>query len=905
MSQLKDLEQNITAILNDDSDNNFLNTNRPTSGTTLALALSTEIRRRFPDFSFNSINIAPAISILSKDEKGPIAKRVGKNGYFKRANDIQANSTTLTSEQTRTPKDKQNIPIYNQAPAGSKSPLKSTELYSNKRDVPAKTPEILDRFQQEELFLSRLGLILKSKNTDTVGNKALRASLNFKENDFFEIKESLIRKGFITRGRGKGGSVRALKSTVEHLRTKAPNEQTASCIDDDVLASLKDKMEKRGYLDRNYVSMLIRDSQISFENLALRMQEEFPEKSVTYKVGKNPRICIDPESIQEEIITGERENLNFYFPNGAESNAVDIFCELLTLDELRGFLPEDYKRSIDQEITKRFGGLARARKIEYACALMSLYGCDIFGAPDGIGQRLRALIIKKRGLPSHKTPKSWESGARSAKQFILDIGFPTEFQGNPSDQLPPRLFFPRATTEIKELKDFQKNAKSELLKKMRAPAHRAILMMPTGTGKTRTALETIYEWYQEKAAQGTRAICIWITHTEELCEQALDQLQRIYHSRKDNNHHLDVLRLWGRYTEKNLALPDEINKRMAEGELQAIFAVSTNTTFATKLESTSESGWILDLLRTGENLLVIDEAHRAAADTYKTILDNYDDIDPKLHVIGLTATPRRKSGTDAEEIATAELLELFGGEKNIIDPFKTPDGLFLSDKNDGNWNAREYLIKQKILARPHFELLKTNFTPKIGKLFLEKNLPDSDSTFDYMQNYEDAVSEHLDDPERRRVVVEKLKNICDEGQTIYFSLNTKDAHLVAWMLRAAGIRAAAVTSKTNKYSTRRKIIKQFREGKIQVLCNCQLLTTGFDHPGIRNIVISRPTISTVLYEQMIGRGLRGELFSGTTDCRIINVIDELPAALRNRLAYIKIEEEWTDTSSRSKMPKAA
>lgn len=77
-----------------------------------------------------------------------------------------------------------------------------------------------------------------------------------------------------------------------------------------------------------------------------------------------------------------------------------------------------------------------------------------------------------------------------------------------------------------------------------------------------------------------------------------------------------------------------------------------------------------------------------------------------------------------------------------------------------------------------------------------------------------------------------------------------------------------------------------------MLCNYGVLTTGFDAPSVRCVVVARPTVSHVLYEQMIGRGLRGPAFGGTDQCLIIDVDDNIQ--WRNRPAtiqYAGLEQE--------------
>ena len=71
------------------------------------------------------------------------------------------------------------------------------------------------------------------------------------------------------------------------------------------------------------------------------------------------------------------------------------------------------------------------------------------------------------------------------------------------------------------------------------------------------------------------------------------------------------------------------------------------------------------------------------------------------------------------------------------------------------------------------------------------------------------------------------------------------------------------------------MIEQFRSGQLSVLSNYGVLTTGFDAPKVRAVVVARPTASPLLYEQMIGRGMRGPRFGGTEKCLVIDVEDNI------------------------------
>ena len=97
---------------------------------------------------------------------------------------------------------------------------------------------------------------------------------------------------------------------------------------------------------------------------------------------------------------------------------------------------------------------------------------------------------------------------------------------------------------------------------------------------------------------------------------------------------------------------------------------------------------------------------------------------------------------------------------------------------------------------------------------------------------------------------------------------------------------------TTRPATRRATVERFRNNELSVLCNYGVLTTGFDAPSVRCVVVARPTASHVLYEQMVGRGMRGPAFGGTERCLVIDVDDNIrwrnePATIR----YTELEQE--------------
>jgi ATP-dependent helicase IRC3 len=74
---------------------------------------------------------------------------------------------------------------------------------------------------------------------------------------------------------------------------------------------------------------------------------------------------------------------------------------------------------------------------------------------------------------------------------------------------------------------------------------------------------------------------------------------------------------------------------------------------------------------------------------------------------------------------------------------------------------------------------------------------------------------------------------------------------------------------------RGSILAAFREARVRVLCCVQLLTEGFDLPSIGAVLLARPTMSTLLLTQMIGRGLRGPAVGGCRECHVVDFSDQL------------------------------
>ena len=119
----------------------------------------------------------------------------------------------------------------------------------------------------------------------------------------------------------------------------------------------------------------------------------------------------------------------------------------------------------------------------------------------------------------------------------------------------------------------------------------------------------------------------------------------------------------------------------------------------------------------------------------------------------------------------------------------------------------------------------------------------------------------------QRVVREVIELAVDRKAWLFFCAGVQHAENVAEILIENDIPAACVTGETTK-KERERILADFKAGRLRALTNANVLTTGFDHPGIDLIAMLRPTMSAGLYVQMAGRGMR--VAEGKQDCLVLD-----------------------------------
>lgn len=507
-----------------------------------------------------------------------------------------------------------------------------------------------------------------------------------------------------------------------------------------------------------------------------------------------------------------------------------------------------------------------SRVSELATALVLQYGVDLFTSTD-----VRAAVARASGVSA---PQRWHPGKGAAATFVVAAAFPIELAGVPSAESLPDMEYLEGRFRLEPLAAFQKEVHRKLLMQLYDLGRRCIVTLPTGGGKTRVAVESISVWMhdrynrdEDRANQGT---VLWLAHTEELCEQACACFRQVWEG-AESVAPMTLVRFWGDHTsdlvEQHISLREVLKKPSV--------IVSTPQRLANLLDGkTRGADAVLNDLLSALGLIVVDEAHRAAAPTYRRILDALIHPERRVSVFGLTATPFRMEyfGDDPEH-GTRELKAIFN---ELIEPIET-----LGE------SARLTLQQMGVLARPLFETVTTNTRITIPDPPESMLLSEGE-----MERIDRVMALRADNTLRRLHILERLVPLAQEvgNSILYFGPSVRDAECMAYLLREQGVSAAVLSGNTRDV-TRRQVVADFKAGNIRVLCNCEVLTTGFDAPKVTHVVMARPTVSRVLYEQIVGRGLRGPKFGGTETCTIIDCEDDF-RGVRPPLGYESFRSVW-------------
>ncbi|KAJ7492668.1 P-loop containing nucleoside triphosphate hydrolase protein [Mycena latifolia] len=246
--------------------------------------------------------------------------------------------------------------------------------------------------------------------------------------------------------------------------------------------------------------------------------------------------------------------------------------------------------------------------------------------------------------------------------------------------------------------------------------------------------------------------------------------------------------------------------------------------------------------------IVIDEAHHAAAPSYRRLLANFD-------------TDITHPDADFKPPVLAHKIPILGFSAT----FSRHDGLALGSVFDRIVYHRDFLemIKEQWLCDVRFTTVHASINLK--------DVTVNSRTGDFNPT---SLAQVVNTETVNKMVVKAWMDKAGSARksTLVFCVNVAHVEALTQTFRGFGIDARYVYSGT-PMTERQALIASFKAGQFPVLINCAILTEGADIPNIDCVVVARPTRSRNVFAQMIGRGMRLSPGTGKSDCRIIDFVD--------------------------------
>jgi len=397
---------------------------------------------------------------------------------------------------------------------------------------------------------------------------------------------------------------------------------------------------------------------------------------------------------------------------------------------------------------------------------------------------------------------------------------------------------------FKRLKSYQNRVYADAMDKLSSNNSRVMLNMPTGTGKTRTCMEIVSSFLRENPNKSV----VWLADKVELIDQAC----------------LEFHDTWEYLGDRTIPIRRWVKDSPIGNEGKSEFICATFGTLLSRGDG---------LKNINIGMVVVDEAHKAVAKKWKEKMKNtVIQMRNSTRVVGLTATPQRSNDKESEE-----LVEFFHSNRLTI-------------KEQGDKNLMDWLEENEFLSIADDESIKAEVEMELTDRE-RKKLEDIDS--DYSLGFLIKLASKF---KFNTVITKKLRSLLEEDpkhRILYFGTTVHQSKMIMCWLRINGFTAFHIDADTDP-NVRKAAIEAFRSGKLQVLCNWGVLTTGFDAPLTDVVVIARPTSSAVTYHQMVGRGLRGPKLGGSAKCKIVDVDFNLSNhGTKRRHLYKFYRELWS------------
>jgi len=374
----------------------------------------------------------------------------------------------------------------------------------------------------------------------------------------------------------------------------------------------------------------------------------------------------------------------------------------------------------------------------------------------------------------------------------------------------------------------------EIIRTATGDSRGCMVHMPTGTGKTRTAMSAIC-----KLIASHKLRCCWITYQKTLTSQAIHEFTRAWRCRGDST--CRVAYFTG---------DADTDKREPNIGTMMIFASFGKLS----IESQKEEGELAQYIARNADIVFIDESHESQATGRAAALVTMRVFNPGIEFIGLSATPGRTS--DSQDEKDLDLAEMYEGRKVTL-------------RFSGYSNPISYLIDNDYMAKPTYR--------SINREWGDSRRESIEEIIEVTELVRDCIMRH------NRIMV--------------FCSSVRISKICASLLELCGHKAFHIDANTPS-SLREDTAQKFRESgeSPMALFNYNVLGTGFDAPNVSCVMICRVIKSTVLLSQVIGRGLRGIRAGGTKEVEIGIAIPEYDQqAVDVARMFMNWEHLWTET----------
>lgn len=424
---------------------------------------------------------------------------------------------------------------------------------------------------------------------------------------------------------------------------------------------------------------------------------------------------------------------------------------------------------------------------------------------------------------------------------------------------------PKTGSNLRNRYEHQSEAMKNLDVINKEKSYSTLIVLPTGGGKTYTATY----WLLKNAIDKKKRI-LWIAHRQMLLDQAAESFQNYAYAEL-----IPHISSFSYRIVSGASTHDSTNDITSKDNLLII-----------SKDSIGRNLNRLDAWLKGETeiFMVVDEAHHSTAKTYRKVISYVKSIVPNVKLIGLTATPFRTA--EDEQGLLAKIYS--DGIKNGV--------VCKNDIGITYQVSLKELINRQILAKPIFESFQTDesFGDSLGIDAWE-----SIQHLDILP--EDIAGKIADSAARNKLIVDTYKKHADKyGQTLVFAVNITHAIALNTLFKKADIHSDYIVSDIRDSVTgirisgedNKKKIAAYNKKKLQVLINVNILTEGVDLPQTQSVFLARPTVSSILMTQMIGRALRGVNAGGTSSAYIVSFIDKW----NEHIAWVNPESLFTENS---------